>query len=133
MKAELTFIGVISTPYKTLSECPNNIDATTGPTCQLKLHEAYREGLLGLEPGQQILVLYWLGDSDRVVENLQRGRGGSLKGTFALRSPIRPNPIGAAVLPIEEIGAGTLTVKGLDCLDGTQLLDIKPAIYRETI
>ncbi|MFA0692944.1 TrmO family methyltransferase, partial [Vibrio splendidus] len=44
---------------------------------------------------------------------------------------LRPNPIGAAVLPIEKIENGTVTVRGLDCLNNTPLLDIKPAIYRE--
>ncbi len=53
------------------------------------------------------------------------------KGTFALRSPHRPNPIGAAVIPIESIDEGVIKVRGLDCLDGTPLVDIKPAIYFE--
>lgn len=97
----------------------------------------YQAGLHGLVEGQHILVLYWLGDSqvksgqEGKVLNLQHGRGGALKGTFALRSPVRPNPIGAAVLPIEVIEKGVVTVRGLDCLNGTRLIDIKPAIYQE--
>ncbi|MBC7006055.1 SAM-dependent methyltransferase [Photobacterium sp. BZF1] len=136
MKAELTFIGTISTPYKALQDCPKNIDPN-GPECQIVLNPDYQAGLHGLEKGQNILVLYWLGDSkvrsepEGQVVNLQHGRGGAMKGTFALRSPVRPNPIGAAVLPIEVIEKGVVTVRGLDCLNGTRLIDIKPAIYQE--
>jgi tRNA (Thr-GGU) A37 N-methylase len=62
----------------------------------------------------------------------QKRRGvGKMSGTFSLRSPHRPNPIGAATLPIEKIEKGIVTVKGLDCLDGTSLIDIKPAILQE--
>ena len=56
---------------------------------------------------------------------------GSAVGTFALRSPHRPNPVVAAVLPIVQISQGSVTVRGLDCLNGTALIDIKPAILRE--
>jgi len=52
-------------------------------------------------------------------------------GTFALRSPHRPNPIAAAILPIENIDSGNISVKGLDCLNEAHLLDIKPAIMHE--
>ena len=51
-------------------------------------------------------------------------------GTFALRSPNRPNPIGVAAVPLVDIAAGVVTVRGLDCLDGTPLLDLKPYIAR---
>jgi tRNA (Thr-GGU) A37 N-methylase len=54
-----------------------------------------------------------------------------MMGTFALRSPHRPNPIAAAVLPIEAIDGNRVAVRGLDCLDGTSLLDIKPAVRSE--
>jgi len=48
------------------------------------------------------------------------------KGTFALRSPVRPNAIASAVVELIGIDGGKLVVRGLDCLDGTPLLDIKP-------
>jgi tRNA (Thr-GGU) A37 N-methylase len=48
------------------------------------------------------------------------------RGTFALRSPVRPNPIAASVVRLVGIAGNTLSVVGLDCLDGTPLLDIKP-------
>lgn len=129
MTAELTFIGHIKTPYETLEDCPNNI-RPDGPECQIVLDPKYHQGLTGLGPGQTILVLYWFEGVDR-SRNLQERRGradSELIGTFALRSPHRPNPVAAAMVPIQSINNGQITVRGLDCLDGTKLLDIKPAM-----
>jgi tRNA-Thr(GGU) m(6)t(6)A37 methyltransferase TsaA len=123
-------IGEIITPYKTLAECPRNIDPD-GPPCELILRDDLRDGLLGLTAGQHILILYWLEHADRSSTRQNSRRTGELAGVFALRTPNRPNPIGAAVLPIEKIDDGVITVRGLDCLNGTPLLDIKPAMSGE--
>lgn len=130
MNPELKFIGSIKTPYAAVEECPNNIKAD-GPLCEIKLFDEFQDGLRGLEIGQHILVLYWFENVDRGV-TLQKSRNGEeMIGTFALRSPHRPNPIAAAVLSIESIDNGAISVSGLDCLNGTYLLDIKPAIMHE--
>lgn len=126
MTASLTYIGKISTPYNSINECPNNVQAK-GPTCTITLFDEFKHGLESLAVGDSILVLYWLADAKR-DQLIQAGCGGVSKGTFSLRSPHRPNPIGAAVIPIQAIEDGVITVKGLDCLDNTPLLDIKPAI-----
>ncbi|PMI89378.1 tRNA (N6-threonylcarbamoyladenosine(37)-N6)-methyltransferase TrmO, partial [Vibrio splendidus] len=125
------FIGRIATPYHSVSECPNNIQPDNGPICEIILDDVYQQGLLGLNSGDHILILYWLeGEKrDELIQSWDEET--PTKGTFALLSPHRPNPIGAAVLPIEQIENGTVTVRGLDCLNNTPLLDIKPAIYRE--
>jgi tRNA (Thr-GGU) A37 N-methylase len=86
---------------------------------------------LGLEAGREILVLYWLEQADRTKLRQNPAHIGKLTGTFALRSPHRPNPIGAAIAKIEGIIGNTVTVRGLDCLDGTSLIDIKPIMARE--
>ena len=130
MKATLKSIGHINTPYQSIEDCPNNVDID-GPLCQLVIHDEYLEGLSGLQPNQKILILYWFENTDRVATIQKSRNSGELRGTFALRSPHRPNPIGAAILPIETIEKGVVSVKGLDCLDGTHLLDIKPAIKLE--
>jgi len=130
VRTELTFIGRIETPYKKLEDCPRNIDPN-GPLCRLVLEDPYQEGLLGLEPGREILILYWLEHADRTRLRQNPAHIGKLTGTFALRSPHRPNPIGAALVKIETFSGNTLTVRGLDCLDGTPLIDIKPAMKPE--
>ena len=130
MKTTLKFVGHIKTPYNSIGECPNNIDPN-GPLCQLVVDDDYQDGLLGLETSQEILILYWFENTDRNVTQQESRNGEYVIGTFALRSPHRPNPIAAAVLPIEAIDGGTISVRGLDCLNGTHLLDIKPAIMHE--
>lgn len=130
MKPELSFIGHIETPYMRIEECPNNIDPN-GPLCQLVIDDDFIDGLLGLVPGQKVLILYWFEKTDREAIQQESRSTGEMVGTFALRSPHRPNPIGAAVVQIETIEKGYVTVNGLDCLNGTDLLDIKPAIMSE--
>lgn len=130
MNATLKYIGHINTPYRVIEECPNNIDLK-GPPCQLVLDEEYRKGLTGLETGQIILILYWFENTDRDEIVVPSDNDSGSIGTFALRSPNRPNPIVAATLPIESIENNVVSVRGLDCLSGTPLLDIKPAILLE--
>jgi tRNA-Thr(GGU) m(6)t(6)A37 methyltransferase TsaA len=119
-------VGHIRTPYSTLEECPRNVDHS-GPVCELVIDAAYAEGLAGLAVGDRILVLYWLDQAERGPLTQKRRGTGQTRGVFALRSPDRPNPIGAAVVTIESLAGGRVEVRGLDCLDGTPLLDIKPA------
>lgn len=126
MASELKTIGKIRTPYRSISECPSHVDPQ-GPPCKLILDEAFRDGLKGLSPGQDILVLYWFENVDRDLMVQTPRRGGSKRGVFALRSPHRPNPIAASVVTVESIENDQIAVRGMDCLDGTPLLDIKPA------
>lgn len=123
-------IGTIQTPYNSIKECPNNIQHN-GPLCTIKLDKKYRNGLLGLKTGQSILVLYWFEGVNRssILQNSSDGNHDI--GVFALRSPHRPNPIATAILSIVSIDQGLISVKGLDCKNGTKLLDIKPAIMNE--
>ncbi len=53
-------------------------------------------------------------------------RSGKTTGTLALRSPVRPNPIASAIVELVAVNGGVVEVRGLDCLDGTPLIDIKP-------
>ncbi|PML59825.1 SAM-dependent methyltransferase [Vibrio lentus] len=131
MSEELILIGRITTPYHSISDCPNNIQPDNGPICEIILDDVYQQGLLGLKTGDHILILYWLEGAKRDEMIQSWDEETPTKGTFTLRSPHRPNPIGAAVLPIEKIENVTVTVRGLDCLNNTPLLDIKPAIYKE--
>ena len=125
----LRVIGRIETPYRSLDACPRNIDPA-GPPCRLVLEPQYVDGLLGLQPGREILVLYWLeGDRQRLQQTSRKT--GEFAGVFALRTPNRPNPIGAGVVRIQSLEEESVVVRGLDCLDGTRLLDIKPAIRGE--
>jgi tRNA (adenine37-N6)-methyltransferase len=71
-------------------------------------------------------VLYWLHRSRRDLVLQSPRDDGATRGTFALRSPVRPNPIGTSLVELLRIEGFTLFVRGLDCLDGTPLIDLKP-------
>jgi len=132
MNREITFVGEVHTPYKAIEDCPFNIDES-GPLCSLEVYPKYIKGLIGLHPGNNILILYWLNYARRVTDvgYPYIGAKNELRGTFARRTPHRPNPIGAATIRIIKIEKNTVYVRGLDCLDGTKLIDIKPAILKE--
>ncbi|MGH0001665.1 SAM-dependent methyltransferase [Pseudovibrio ascidiaceicola] len=133
MTGELIYIGHIETPYFDVEDCPNNIQPE-GPECKVILKQDYWAGLKGLQPGQAIMLLYWFENTQRslIQQKGCRHSTDDLIGSFALRSPHRPNPIAVSQLPILSIGDGVITVRGLDCLNETKLLDIKPAILQET-
>lgn len=87
------------------------------------------EGLQSLEPGQQIMVVFYFHRSEG-YDLLQHPRGNQSRpkrGVFALRSPRRPNPIGVTVVELAGIEGNVLRVRGLDAIDGTPVLDLKPA------
>lgn len=123
--ASLRFIGSIRTPWATRDDCPRQ-GREDGPECRIEVFEPWRPALRGLDAYETVEVLYWLDRArrDLVVQN--PGRDGTTYGTFALRSPVRPNPIGTAMVHLVALDPFGLTVRGLDCLDGTPLIDLKP-------
>ena len=126
----LEFIGHIETPYATPADCPYTVNPG-GPECRIVVLPQYAAGLTGLEVGNRILVLYWLDRANRSKSLVAERRTGKVAGAFAARTPHRPNPIGAAMLVIEGIEGAVLKVRGLDCVSGTPLIDIKPAMRAE--
>jgi tRNA-Thr(GGU) m(6)t(6)A37 methyltransferase TsaA len=87
------------------------------------------EGLHGLEPGGQIMVIFYFHRSEGYdLRQHPRGdRSRPKRGVFALRSPRRPNPIGVTLVDLIEIEDNVLRVRGLDAINGTPVLDLKPA------
>jgi tRNA-Thr(GGU) m(6)t(6)A37 methyltransferase TsaA len=123
--AGVFFIGRIATPWRSRRDCPKN-SAESDAVCTIEVDARYADGLKDLETSSHVIVLYWM---DRAPRNLvlQTPRHyGETRGVFALRSPARPNPIALSVAELIEIDGPRLKVRGLDCLDGTPLLDLKP-------
>ena len=120
------FIGKIRTPWATRSDCPHSGDAAQGPECTLVIDSRWREALSGVEAPAELQVLYWMHQSRRDLVVQAPRHYGEPRGTFALRSPVRPNPIAASVVKLVATDGPRLSVVGLDCLDGTPLLDLKP-------
>ncbi|TNF64960.1 MAG: tRNA (N6-threonylcarbamoyladenosine(37)-N6)-methyltransferase TrmO [Rhodobacteraceae bacterium] len=123
--AALRFIGTIRTPWARREDCPRQ-GRHDGPLCRLVLDPVWHDALRGLEEYPTIEVLYWLDRSRRDLVLQNPRHDARTFGTFALRSPVRPNPIGTSLVKLERIEDGCVHVRGLDCLDGTPLLDIKP-------
>lgn len=123
--AQLRFIGRIGTPWKERTDCPRQGDVD-GPDCRITLFEPWDQALLGLDAFEWAEILYWLDRSRRDLVWQSPRSDGRVRGTFALRSPVRPNPIGTSVVRIVQIAPPVVVVRGLDCLDQTPLLDIKP-------
>jgi len=123
--ARLVFIGRIHTPWQSRMETPRQ-GRQDGPTCRIEVFEPWVTALAGLAQFERIEVLYWLHLSRRDLVLQSPANDGSARGTFSLRSPARPNPIGTSIAQLLSIDGATLLVRGLDCLDGTPLLDIKP-------
>jgi tRNA-Thr(GGU) m(6)t(6)A37 methyltransferase TsaA len=123
--AGVYFIGTIHTPWHTRSECPKR-GSTDGPVCTIVVDERWRAALTGLAAHRRIQVLYWMHRARRDLVLQTPLRLGQTTGTFALRSPVRPNPIASSIVDLVSIEGTTLLVRGLDCLDGTPLIDLKP-------
>lgn len=124
--AGLLFIGTIRTPWTSRLETPRQGDSD-GPLCEIEVFEPWVEALAGIESCERIEVLYWLHLSRRDLVLQSPRDDGQPRGTFSLRSPVRPNPIGTSIVTPDRVDGAVLFVHGLDCLDGTPLLDLKPA------
>jgi tRNA-Thr(GGU) m(6)t(6)A37 methyltransferase TsaA len=123
--ATLAFIGTIHTPWATRDDCPHQ-GSHDGPDCRIVVDPPWDRALHGIEDFETIEVLYWLHRSRRDLLRQNPKRGDSTRGTFALRSPQRPNPIGTAPVRLVRREGRVLVVRGLDCVDGTPLIDLKP-------
>jgi tRNA-Thr(GGU) m(6)t(6)A37 methyltransferase TsaA len=123
--ASVYFIGKIRTPWKTRKECPKNARESNA-ICTIELDPRWADGLQDVATCSHIIVLYWMDKAPRNLVLQVPSHYGIQRGTFALRSPARPNPIAISVVKLLRIEGNTLSVAGLDCLDGTPLLDIKP-------
>lgn len=100
------------------------------PNARLEIEPGFATGLEGVEAGQEIWILTWLHESERDVLKVHPGKDlrNPLTGVFATRSPDRPNPVGMHRAKILSMGEGWLEVEGLEAIDGTPVVDIKPVL-----
>jgi tRNA-Thr(GGU) m(6)t(6)A37 methyltransferase TsaA len=123
--ASLYFIGRIRTPWHRREDCPKN-SRESDALCTVELDPRFAAGLKGLETASHVWLLYWMNEARRDLVLQSPRHYAEQRGTFALRSPVRPNPIAIAIARLLRIDGATLSVIGVDCLDDTPLLDIKP-------
>jgi len=125
MSIEMKPIGFVSTDVKEIPRSwkVSDVEGT------LVMDETYLEGLRDIKSGQRIFVIFHFHKSPEFTAELMRIKPpiyDKKVGVFSTHSPFRPNPIGMSVLDVLEIDDNVIRVKGLDMLDKTPILDIKP-------
>ena len=123
--ASLYFIGRIHTPWKRRQDCPKN-GAESDAICTIEVDARWAPALKGVESCSHLVALYWMDQARRDLVVQAPRHYNEPRGSFALRSPVRPNPIAMSVVRLLKVEGNALSVVGLDCLDGTALVDIKP-------
>jgi len=128
--ATVEFIGEIRTPWSP-GDAPRNLRQARDrgcPDARVLLRPEFRPGLLGLAVGQPLILLYWMDRARRDLIRQAPGHADGVRGTFALRSPVRPNPVSLATVKITALdaAAGEIGIDAIDCFDRTPLVDIKP-------
>lgn len=123
---QLRPIGVVRSSLERPEDAPRQ-GFLGGPAAWIELEEDYRDGLLGVKAGMELVVLTWLHLADRDV--LQHIPAHSperrLRGVFTTRAPMRPNPVGLHAVTVLEVDGCRIRVEPLEAVDGTPVLDLK--------
>ncbi len=119
-------IGYIKSPFKKLDEIPPQSIYAKQKIAIIEIMEKYKEGLRHLDRNSHIIVQFYFHKSKNYDLLTQTPWSEEEKGVFATRSPRRPNPIGITVVKLKQIKGCKLEIEGVDMLDGTPVLDIKP-------
>jgi tRNA-Thr(GGU) m(6)t(6)A37 methyltransferase TsaA len=118
-------IGVVRSPYTVRGEAPRQ-GRLVDTISEIQVFDAYAPGLQDIERSSHLIVLYWLDRAERKQLFATPPGETEARGVFSTRSPARPNPIGFGVADLVRREGSLLVVRGLDALDGTPVLDIKP-------
>lgn len=120
-------IGVVHSPYRIPGDAPRQ-GRLADTRSEIEIFPAYERGLECIERYSHLFVLYWMDRADRSALSATPPGTRDERGVFATRSPHRPNPIGIGVVDLLQITGRILSVRGLDALDGSPVLDIKPYV-----
>lgn len=125
MDMTLRPIGFVRSPYKAKGDAPRQ-GRLSDTVSEIVIAEEYREGLKDVGKKSHLFILSWFDRADRSVLRATPPHEGIEHGVFATRSPNRPNPVALSLVDLIRCEEGVLTVRGLDALDGTPVVDIKP-------
>ncbi|MGE4375263.1 MAG: tRNA (N6-threonylcarbamoyladenosine(37)-N6)-methyltransferase TrmO [Methanoculleus sp.] len=118
-------IGIVRSPYTEPGDAPRQ-GRLVDVVAEIHVLDAYVPGLEGVERSSHLIILYWLDRAERGQLYARPPGESRERGVFSTRSPARPNPIGFGVVDLIGREGNVLLVRGLDALDGTPVLDIKP-------
>ncbi|MEW5932740.1 MAG: tRNA (N6-threonylcarbamoyladenosine(37)-N6)-methyltransferase TrmO [Bacillota bacterium] len=122
---EIVPIGEVRSPYRMPEEAPQQ-GRFSDVLAELEVYPPFAEGLKDVEQATHLIVLYWCHLASRDTLVTRTPHGPEERGVFACRSPSRPNPIAFCVAELVGVEGRRLLVRGLDAVDGSPLLDIKP-------
>ncbi|OPX64066.1 MULTISPECIES: tRNA (N6-threonylcarbamoyladenosine(37)-N6)-methyltransferase TrmO [unclassified Methanoregula] len=121
---ELHPVGVVRSPYKTRKDAPRQ-GRLSDTVSEIVIDDQYAPALWQIEGRKHLWILCWFDRADRTILRAVPPGTKEEKGVFAIRSPDRPNPVAICMVDLLEVRDGVLTVRGLDALDGTPVIDIK--------
>lgn len=127
---EINPIGLIHSPYKSIQDMPIQPKGAVGVEGVVVVAEEYAAGLQDLEGFSHIYLLYSFHKTKRTELRVTPFMDSKERGVFATRSPLRPNHIGISIVKLISVEDNKLLVEGIDVLDQTPLLDIKPYIEK---
>jgi tRNA-Thr(GGU) m(6)t(6)A37 methyltransferase TsaA len=126
---EIKPIGRVESALRDLQSAPKQADEGA-PPAWLAFDPEVQPGLQSIRPGDELILITWLDRADRSVLSVHpRGdKSRSPQGVFSTRSPHRPNPIGLHTVEVTAVDGMRLQVRGLEALDGTPIIDLKPVL-----
>jgi tRNA-Thr(GGU) m(6)t(6)A37 methyltransferase TsaA len=129
---DLDVIGSVRSPLRNLADAPKQGDEGA-PAAVVEINPRFAAAAADIGPGDALLVLTWLDRADRGVQAVhpRDDRSRPLTGVFSTRSPDRPNPIGLHRVRVVAVDGARIEVDGLEALDGTPVLDVKPVLGDE--
>jgi tRNA-Thr(GGU) m(6)t(6)A37 methyltransferase TsaA len=123
--ATLGFIGHVETPWSRREDCPKQ-GKPDGPECTVVLAAPWDQALEGIDRFNFLEVYLWFHLARRDLLVIDPSHSGGPRGVFALRSPVRPNPIAVSTVRLVRREGPRLIVRGLEAVNGTPLIDLKP-------
>lgn len=121
-------IGIIHSPYHSLENMPIQPGGALDREGYVLVDDEYMDGLRDLEGFSHIYLLYHFHEARRTELMVVPFMDTQKRGVFSTRSPLRPNHIGLSIVKLEKVEKNKIIITGIDILDGTPLLDIKPYI-----
>jgi tRNA (adenine37-N6)-methyltransferase len=120
-------VGVIRSPYRGRGDAPRQGAGTPGIST-VEVYPEYAPAMGSMEGISHIWVLYWMDRAERHLLTVRRPDWSEERPVFTVRSPARPNPIALSIGKIQSVEGSVITVTGLEALDGSLVIDIKPYI-----
>ncbi|NYT07512.1 MAG: tRNA (N6-threonylcarbamoyladenosine(37)-N6)-methyltransferase TrmO [Methanomicrobiales archaeon] len=121
-------VGIIHSPFREEKEAPRQGRVGTTPASMIEIFPEYAPALGTLAGITHIWVLYWMDRADRDLLLARRSDWKEARPVFSIRSPARPNPIALSIGKIIAVDGRTVTVTGIEALDGSPVIDIKPYV-----